>query len=61
MDEDVQGDTTENLSAPTTLQLASASAAPLMANERWPFVALAMVLLLATLGVYAAPRRNKIE
>jgi hypothetical protein len=58
MDEDVQGDTTEKLSASTTLQLASVGAAPLMANERWPFVALAIVLLLATLGVYAAPRQK---
>lgn len=36
------------------------AAAPLPANNRWPYVALAATILLATLGLYLAPRRNEI-
>lgn len=44
-----------------TLQIASAGAAPRSDSSRWPYVGLASVLLLGTLGVYAAPRRNESE
>ncbi|MCA9362590.1 PKD domain-containing protein [Candidatus Kaiserbacteria bacterium] len=39
-------------------QVASVGAAPLSRSERWPYVALAAVLLIATLSVLVAPRRN---
>lgn len=32
---------------------------PISTNERWPYVALAVVMLLATLGLYVAPHRNE--
>jgi hypothetical protein len=42
-------------------QLANVGAAPLPASTRWPYVALAVTILLATFGVYAAPRGNEKE
>jgi hypothetical protein len=40
-------------------QLATVGAAPLTANVRWPYLALAAVLFIATVGLLAAPRRNE--
>lgn len=40
-------------------QVAAGGAAPLPANTRWPYIALAATLLLATVGLYVAPRRNE--
>lgn len=48
---------TEKIIDNLTEQMAAVGAAPLPNNERWPYAALAVILLLATLGVYAAPRR----
>jgi hypothetical protein len=42
-------------------QLASVGATPLVPPERWPYIALALTLLVATLGLYVAPRRNQSD
>ena len=49
------------IAAAADTEVAAVGAASPEAVNRWPYVGLAAVLLLATLGLYATPRRNQTE